>query len=120
MKLSVTQIHTHDIEVGANGMTIGEIVNHEIRIAIENGLAVTNVSVTVSQEDMIALKLLQSPVQNRSIPIKDEEFACAESVITRPKLKMRRPRGENYSNIWHSYRVSYNNEGSCPSCGKVE
>lgn len=76
MKINTTLVTVTDVAVSREGNTIGQVVNDVIADCIRRDETVTNVSIEVTRDDWIALKLLQEPANEGnalpSVPYKSK------------------------------------------------
>ena len=64
MKLQTTLTTTVELSVKRDGETIGDTINHVIMDCLLRDETITNVSLDVTKEDWIALKLLRAPAHD--------------------------------------------------------
>lgn len=93
MKLSVSVTNIYDRPVSNTGQSISELINAELERALFEGAKITNVSVDVSEEDMIALRLINEAKNNNNKSRPEDDTYPVQSV--KSSFKQRRQERED-------------------------
>lgn len=88
MKVSFTEIVTDTFTVSSDGKTVGQMVNEWIANTMKEGnVQAKSVSIEITEQDLIALRLLQAPVRDDDGALCADYTAAERAEAYKPKTK---------------------------------